>query len=100
MATIMPVAVATDAHAARRAAKEAALAIGFDEKSSEEIALAASELASNLVTCARGGKLSLAQIDENQRTGIQVESTDTGPGIPNIEQAIADGFSTGQSLGT
>src|ERR1043166_1136864 len=99
MATIVPIAAAIDAYAARRSAKEIALAIGFDEKSSEEIALAISELASNLVKYARGGKLTLAQIQEDQRRGIQVESTDFGPGIPDVEQAITDGFSTAESLG-
>ena len=75
------------------------MAIGFDEKASEEIAIAVSELASNLIKYARGGKLTLAPIDESARAGIQVESLDGGPGIADVELALSDGFSTGGGLG-
>jgi len=33
------------------------------------------------------------------KRGIVVVARDSGPGIPNIEQAMQDGFSTGKSLG-
>ena len=85
--------------AARRAARAAAQAAGFAAQACEEIALAATELATNLLKHARGGRLIITRLDEGGRTGLQVESRDTGPGIPDIEQALADGFSTAGSRG-
>jgi anti-sigma regulatory factor (Ser/Thr protein kinase) len=76
-----------------------ALATGFDERASEEIAVAVSELASNLVRHAQGGKLMLASIAEGGRVGMHVESLDHGPGIADVEQAMMDGFSTAGSRG-
>jgi anti-sigma regulatory factor (Ser/Thr protein kinase)/serine/threonine protein phosphatase PrpC len=75
------------------------LAAGFDESTSEEIALAANELASNLARHAQGGQLTLGPVTEGGRIGIQIESLDRGPGIPDVEQAMTDGFSTLSGLG-
>jgi anti-sigma regulatory factor (Ser/Thr protein kinase) len=99
MAEVIRVAVASDASLARRTARATALAIGFDERASEEIALAVSELASNLTRHAQGGQLTLAPVAEGGRIGIQIESLDRGPGIPDAEQAMTDGFSTVGGLG-
>lgn len=71
--------------------------IGFAEKDREEICLVVTELASNLVKHATGGRLKFECTDE--RAGMQIESEDTGPGIPDVEKAIADGYSTSGSLG-
>lgn len=89
----------SDISTARRAAKETAIAIGFGEIASEEIVIAASELASNLVRHAKGGTLTLTPLAEGGRVGLQVEATDSGPGIDDVEQAVADGFSTAGGLG-
>ncbi len=89
----------TDLSALRQASKVMAAAIGFGERESEEIVLAVSELASNLVRHAGGGTLTLTPLSNNGRCGIQIESVDKGPGIPDIEQAMTDGFSTVGSLG-
>jgi anti-sigma regulatory factor (Ser/Thr protein kinase) len=99
MAQVIPVAMASDMHVARRAAKDMALALGFDAKVSDEIAIAVSELASNLVKYAQGGTLTLMPINDGERVGIQVASRDLGPGIADVEQALMDGFSTAGGLG-
>jgi anti-sigma regulatory factor (Ser/Thr protein kinase) len=99
MAQVIPIALASDVHVARRAAKALALAMGFDAKASEEITLVISELASNLIRHARGGTLTLTSVNDSGRVGMQIESCDRGPGIADVEQAIKDGFSTGDSLG-
>ena len=98
MAQVIPVALASDVHTARRTSKAMASAIGFDATASEEIALAVSELASNLVKHARGGTLTLTPVTDTGREGMQVESRDCGPGIADVEQALTDGFSTAGSL--
>jgi anti-sigma regulatory factor (Ser/Thr protein kinase)/serine/threonine protein phosphatase PrpC len=89
----------SDLNALRRASKAMAAAIGFGEGESEEIILAVSELASNLVRHAMGGTLTLMPLTNSGRSGIQIESVDKGPGIPDVEQAMTDGFSTVGGLG-
>jgi len=95
---------ASDSSIARQVAREMALAIGFEPLQCEEIVLVVSELASNLVRHAKEGTLVLFPIQDNHRSGIQIESLDRGPGIPDIELAITDGFSStgnfGNGLGT
>lgn len=89
----------SDVNAARNSARTMAEAIGFDATAGEQIALAVSELASNLVKHAKDGTLLLLPVTEGERVGIQVESRDNGPGIRDVDQAVVDGFSTVGSLG-
>jgi anti-sigma regulatory factor (Ser/Thr protein kinase) len=89
----------SDVVGARKAARRVAAATGFGDVALEEIVLVVSELASNLVEHAGGGNLTLTPIEERNRVGLQIESTDSGPGIRDAEEAIADGYSTTGSLG-
>lgn len=84
---------------ARRTAREMALDTGFDELASQEIAIAVTELASNLLNHAGGGSLKMGPREESGRVGFQVETRDRGPGIPDPELAAEDGYSTRGSLG-
>jgi anti-sigma regulatory factor (Ser/Thr protein kinase) len=86
--------------AARRASKALAESIGFDPTACEEIALAMSELATNLIKHAQGGKLALTPLAAGGRAGLEIESRDIGPGIADVEQALGDRFSTAGTLGT
>jgi anti-sigma regulatory factor (Ser/Thr protein kinase) len=95
----IPISDVGDLSAARLAARSMSTAIGFDERAVEEIALVVSELATNLVKHAKDGVLRLGRTEEAGRSGIQINSEDQGPGMPNVEQAIADNFSTAGSLG-
>ena len=89
----------SDITRAQRSAREMAAALGFDELAREEVALAASELASNLLRHAKGGLLHLTPLADGNHVGIRIESLDSGPGIPDAERAITDGFSTAGGLG-
>jgi anti-sigma regulatory factor (Ser/Thr protein kinase) len=86
--------------AARRAAKALAESLGFAPPACEEIALAMTELATNLIKHARDGKLVLTPLAGDGRVGLEIESLDSGPGIADIQQALADGFSSAGTLGT
>ena len=37
---------------------------------------------------------------EEKRVGVEIQVTDNGPGINNLEQAMIDGYSTAGGLGT
>ena len=84
---------------ARRVARQLAEAVGIDPRSCDEVALVASELASNLVKHAGGGSLLLVPLSIPPCTGLQIETIDNGAGIPNIHLAMTDGYSTSGSLG-
>ncbi len=72
-----------------------ARSLGFAAAVAESVTLAAVELATNLVRYAKRGELLLTPVEN----GLQIESTDSGPGIADLERAMEDGFSTGGGLG-
>jgi serine/threonine-protein kinase RsbT len=86
--------------AARRAARKIAETMGFAPQVCEEITLAMTELATNLVKYARGGTLTLTPLADGARVGLEIQSRDDGPGIADVEQALGDRFSTAGTRGT
>lgn len=86
--------------AARRAGKALAESIGFDPAAREEIALAVTELATNLIKHAQAGSLTLTPLADNGCVGLEMESRDSGPGIADVEQVLTDHFSTAGTRGT
>jgi len=80
-------------------ARKAAMAIGFDEIVCQMIATAVSELANNIVKYAGCGEILMDRINIGSRTGIQVIARDRGPGIEDIQRAMADHYSSGNTLG-
>ena len=84
---------------ARQKGRLMATELGFSTGDATLIATAISELARNIVSYARKGQIILKMINGLNRQGISVMATDDGPGIPDIRQALRDGFSTSGSLG-
>jgi anti-sigma regulatory factor (Ser/Thr protein kinase)/serine/threonine protein phosphatase PrpC len=95
----LPVTGPRQKTSAADAAKKFAVSLGFSQVEAEEIALAASELASNLIKHAGGGELQLSAVESFERKGMQIVSQDGGPGIAEVEVALSDGFSTAGTLG-
>jgi len=83
----------------RNRLKEYAVKIGMGLVNQTKIITAASELARNMLKYASGGKAVIEVITKGKENGIRLTFTDQGPGIPDIEKAMKDGFSTGKSLG-
>jgi serine/threonine-protein kinase RsbT len=73
--------------------------VGFSSSEQGAITIAVLEVASNIVEYAGHGEIVLRLVRENGKSGIVVVARDEGPGIPDIEQAMQDGFSTGGGLG-
>ena len=82
---------------AHRLARVAAKASSFDSTACEEIALVVMELSTNLIKHAGGGHVVLRPIARKGKTGLQIEATDNGPGMPEL--LLKDGFSTAGTLG-
>ena len=81
-----------------QAVEQAKLA-GFDEVLGKMIATAVSELARNILNHAGSGEIRLRVLAERGRYGIEIEARDRGPGIPDVEQAMSDHYSTAGTLG-
>jgi serine/threonine-protein kinase RsbT len=95
----VPVSHDGDIVAARQKGRDLAMQIGFTGSDLTLIATAISEIARNIVVYAQRGEISLGIVEREGRRGILVVARDDGPGIPDIERAMADGYSTGNSLG-
>jgi serine/threonine-protein kinase RsbT len=94
----VPVRTDADIVAARQAAREVATEIGFSPTDITLIATAVSEIARNIVRFADVGEVVVEPV-EQPRTGISIVARDSGPGIPDVEQALRDGYSTYRGLG-
>jgi serine/threonine-protein kinase RsbT len=60
---------------------------------------AASELARNTLVHGGGGVAVIVLVQDGRRAGVRASFADTGPGIPDVEQALGDGWSSGTGLG-
>lgn len=85
--------------AARRAAGELSLRLGFDETRAGQLALVVTEVATNIVKHAREGEILLRAIVEEGRTGVEVIALDSGPGMSSVESLMVDGTSTAGTYG-
>jgi len=64
-----------------------------------KVVTAASELAFNTLLHGRGGQVAVQIIRAGPRRGVRMIFTDAGPGIPDLEQAFTDGYSSRGSMG-
>jgi anti-sigma regulatory factor (Ser/Thr protein kinase) len=83
---------------ARRHAVELATDCGMDEVAAGRLAIVVTELATNLLRHASNGRLWISA--RRARGEVEVIAVDDGPGIPDIERSLDDGFSTGGTPGT
>jgi serine/threonine-protein kinase RsbT len=84
---------------ARQTGRRVAEHIGFAGSDLTVISTAISEVARNIIQYAGGGEIVVGPALEKGRVGIQVVARDSGPGIPDIDLAMRDGYSTGVGMG-
>ncbi len=97
--TTVEVNVEGDIVAARSAGRELAREIGFGSADQTRLATAISELTRNVIQYAGSGVCTVIDESADETAGVRVTVEDHGPGIPDVEQAMADGFSTSRGLG-
>jgi serine/threonine-protein kinase RsbT len=90
---------ADDIVKARQLVRTAALESGLSLVDQTKLVTAASELARNTVVHGGGGRVRVECLNEGSRRGVRLTFEDQGPGIPDIELALKDGYSTGGGLG-
>jgi serine/threonine-protein kinase RsbT len=83
----------------RQAVRAAAVDLRFSLVDQTKIVTAASELGRNTLDYGGGGTVRLQVLQDGGRRGIRLTFEDKGPGIPDIERALKDGYTTGGGLG-
>lgn len=83
----------------RQITREWALMQAFSLVDQTKIVTAASELARNTLEHGRGGEVRLEALQEGPRCGLRLTFMDEGPGIPDLNKALKDGFTTGRGMG-
>jgi len=83
----------------RNRVKEYAVKIGMGLVNQTKLITAASELVRNMLRYGNGGETLIEVVSTGRENGVRLTFTDKGPGIPDIDKAMKDGFSTGKSLG-
>jgi serine/threonine-protein kinase RsbT len=84
---------------ARQLVRDCAIFMGLSLVDQTKLVTAASELARNTVVHGGGGEMRLQALNDGPRRGVKAVFLDSGPGIPDIELAMKDGFTTRGGLG-
>jgi serine/threonine-protein kinase RsbT len=96
--TRIPITQGGDIVTARQQGRALAAQLGFSSADQTLIATAISEMARNILVYAKRGEI-LLRLEQDGRPGITIVAHDEGPGIPDIERALQNGYSTSRSLG-
>ena len=90
---------AVDIVKARSTARQLAARLGFSIGDQTRLATAVSELTRNILQYAGHGECHVTDLTQEKSINVNIIVEDHGPGIPDIEKAMIDGFSTSGGLG-
>jgi serine/threonine-protein kinase RsbT len=96
---IMPIETEDDIILVRRKVRDIAQSCKFDVFATSAITTAASEIARNVWCHAKRGSARIEKLSDDLRLGIRITFEDQGPGIPDLDRALAGGFSSAKSMG-
>jgi serine/threonine-protein kinase RsbT len=96
---VWPIRSSQDIVVVRQVVRMRAVELGFNLVDQTKIVTAASELARNAIDYGGGGTGRIESLYERGRVGLRLTFEDKGPGIPDIEMALKDGYTTGHGLG-
>jgi anti-sigma regulatory factor (Ser/Thr protein kinase) len=94
-----PVSDAGSVGTVRRAAASMGEQLGLPQPRLADLAIVATELASNLYKHARDGVVHVRALRGGGDAGVELLATDTGPGMVDLALSIQDGHSTAGTLG-
>ncbi len=95
----VPLKTSSDVVLARQKVRQWATELRFTLVDQTKLVTAASGLARNTLDHGKGGLMTIEQLGAGPRVGLKLLFEDQGPGIPDIEMALKDGFSTGSGMG-
>lgn len=93
------VGASEDVVSIRQVVRQRAIELGFNLVDQTKIVTAASELARNTVQYGGGGLVTIEVVERPGRRGLRLVFEDKGPGIPDVQLALRDGYTTGAGLG-
>ncbi len=100
MTLVIPVDDQSRVGEARRAASELAQQEGLDESLVSNVSLVATEICTNLLKHGKGGEVFLTALSPCAGAGVEILSVDRGPGMADVTQCLADGYSSVNTSGT
>ncbi|MFG2047712.1 anti-sigma regulatory factor [Micromonospora sp. NPDC048935] len=83
----------------RQLVRSVAVAVKLSLVDQTKVVTAASELARNTLVYGGGGSVEVTTVDNGRRKGVRIVFADSGPGIPDLDLALTDGYTTGGGLG-
>ncbi len=95
----LPVSSESHIVAVRQAVRRLSLEIKLSLVDQTKIVTAASELARNLLIYGGGGEVVLEVLNAPPKLGLRAHFIDHGPGIPDIDVALRDGYTSGNGMG-
>lgn len=95
----MEIRIADHVVLVRQAVRKWSTELGFGLVDQTKIITAASELARNTLDYGGGGSVRLEALQDGLRKGLRLTFEDQGPGIPDLEKALTDGYTTGKGMG-
>ena len=95
----MPIRSSQDLVLVRQAVRTWSAELKFSLVEQTKMVTAASELARNTLDYGKGGQITLQLLQEGLRKGLRLCFEDQGPGIPDIDLALRDGYTTGGGMG-
>src|SRR5579872_1603612 len=96
---LMDLRTSEDIVRVRQEVRRSAVALGFGIVDQTKIVTAWSELARNTVDYGGGGTVLIELVENDRRSGLRLVFEDRGPGIADIDQALSDGFTSGNGMG-
>lgn len=94
-----PLRSESDIVLARQLVRRKAQEVGLSLIDQTKIVTAASELARNALIYGGGGAMRAEILTQGVRRGLKLEFKDEGPGIPDLELAMKDGWTSGNGMG-
>ena len=98
-AQVQPISGDDDVVRVRQLVRAAAVATKLSLVDQTKLVTAASELARNTLRHGGGGRAEVQPVSNGRRNGLRITFIDEGPGIPDVDRAMVDGYSTGGGLG-
>jgi serine/threonine-protein kinase RsbT len=96
---VLPVKTEHDIVLARQAVRKLAQELGFSLVEQTKMVTAASEIARNTVIYGGGGTMAWQMLLDGARKGLRLRFEDQGPGIPDLNLAMTDGWTSGTGMG-
>ena len=94
-----PIINSNDVVRVRQVVRSWAAELKFSLVDQTKFVTATSELARNTLEHGGGGTMTIEMLENGARKGLKLTFRDEGPGIPNIELALKDGYTTGAGMG-